>query len=99
MTAALETSGLGKSYGAVTALGSLDLLIPKGMAYGVLGPNGAGKSTLVRMVLGLVAPSRGSFQLLGQSAIHASVPPCSHATGRGSAASVQHALLQCMSPA
>ncbi|MEY2758592.1 MAG: hypothetical protein RIR33_2370 [Pseudomonadota bacterium] len=73
MTAALETSGLGKSYGAVTALGSLDLLIPKGMVYGVLGPNGAGKSTLVRMVLGLVAPSRGSFQLLGQSAIHASV--------------------------
>ena len=64
MTAALETTGLGKSYGAVTALSALDLSIPTGMVYGVLGPNGAGKSTLLRMVLGLVTPSRGAFRLL-----------------------------------
>ena len=73
MTLALETTGLGKSYGAVTALSALDLAIPKGLVYGVLGPNGAGKSTLLRMVLGLVTPSRGGFRLLGESNINASV--------------------------
>ena len=73
MTLALETTGLGKSYGAVTALSALDLAIPKGLVYGVLGPNGAGKSTLLRMVLGLVGPSRGGFRLLGESNINASV--------------------------
>ena len=75
MNAALETSGLGKTYGresrAVTALHALDLSIPKGLVYGVLGPNGAGKSTLLRMVLGLVKPSRGSFRLLGEAHVSA----------------------------
>lgn len=73
MTPALETSGLGKSYGRggreITALHALDLSVPRGMVYGVLGPNGAGKSTLLRMVLGLVTPSRGGFRLLGENAI------------------------------
>ncbi|OYX51848.1 MAG: ABC transporter ATP-binding protein [Alphaproteobacteria bacterium 32-64-14] len=77
MTAALETSGLGKSYGrgasAVSALGALDLSIPKGIVYGVLGPNGAGKSTLLRLALGLVKPSRGSVRLLGEQTIDARV--------------------------
>ena len=73
MTHALETTGLGKSYGAATALSALDLSIPKGMVYGVLGPNGAGKSTLLRMVLGLVTPSRGGFRLLGETDINATV--------------------------
>jgi ABC-2 type transport system ATP-binding protein len=77
VTTALETSGLGKTYGrearAVTALGALDISIPKGVVYGILGPNGAGKSTLLRIVLGLVRPSRGSFRLLGESAISATV--------------------------
>ena len=77
MTAALETSGLGKSYGrgarAVSALGALDLSIPRGMVYGVLGPNGAGKSTLLRLALGLIRPSRGSVRLLGENRIDARV--------------------------
>ncbi len=69
MTAALETFGLGKSYGsgagAVQALQALDLSIPRGGVYGILGPNGAGKSTLLRLALGLIRPSRGSVRLLG----------------------------------
>lgn len=77
MTPALETSGLGKSYGrgerVVTALGALDLSIPRGMVYGVLGPNGAGKSTLLRLALGLIRPSRGSVRLLGENQIDARV--------------------------
>jgi ABC-2 type transport system ATP-binding protein len=71
MTFALETSGLGKTYGsgagAVHSLQALDLSIPRGGVYGILGPNGAGKSTLLRLVLGLVKPSRGSFRLLGEA--------------------------------
>jgi ABC-2 type transport system ATP-binding protein len=77
VTAALETSGLGKSYGrgerAVSALGALDLSIPRGMVYGVLGPNGAGKSTVLRLSLGLIKPSRGSVRLLGENRIDARV--------------------------
>jgi len=77
VTAALETSGLGKSYGrgarAVSALGALDLSIPRGMVYGVLGPNGAGKSTLLRLALGLIRPSRGSVRLLVENRIDARV--------------------------
>lgn len=73
MTAALETSGLGKSYGAVAALGTIDLSIPRGIVYGVLGPNGAGKSTLLRLALGLIKPSRGSVKLLGEANIDARV--------------------------
>jgi ABC-2 type transport system ATP-binding protein len=69
MTAALETTGLGKSFGVgagtVHALQALDLSIPRGGVFGILGPNGAGKSTLLRLVLGLIKPSRGSFRLLG----------------------------------
>jgi ABC-2 type transport system ATP-binding protein len=73
VTPALETSGFGKSYGAVTALQGLDLSVPRGLVYGVLGPNGAGKSTLLRMVLGLVKPSRGGFRLLGEERIDAKI--------------------------
>jgi len=77
MTAALETSGIGKTYGRgtreVSALGALDLSIPKGLVYGVLGPNGAGKSTLLRLALGLIKPSRGSVRLLGEQSIDARV--------------------------
>jgi len=69
MSAALETFGLGKSYGAgagaVHALQALDLSIPRGGVYGILGPNGAGKSTLLRLALGLINPSSGSVRLLG----------------------------------
>jgi ABC-2 type transport system ATP-binding protein len=69
MGAALETAGLGKSYGsgagAVHALQTLDLSIPRGGVYGVLGPNGAGKSTLLRLALGLISPTSGTVHLLG----------------------------------
>ena len=69
MGSALETAGLGKSYGsgagAVHALQALDLVIPRGGVYGILGPNGAGKSTLLRLALGLIRPSHGTARLLG----------------------------------
>jgi ABC-2 type transport system ATP-binding protein len=49
------------------AVENLTLRIPRGQVYGLLGPNGCGKSTTLKIVLGLVAPTSGSFTLLGDS--------------------------------
>lgn len=65
MEAVIETNGLSKTYGSVTALDRLTLSIPKGGVYGVLGPNGAGKSTLFRILLGLIQPSQGTARVMG----------------------------------
>ncbi len=62
---AIETHGLGKRFGARTALESIDLEVPRGSAFGFLGRNGAGKTTLVRLLLGLAKPTSGTMRLLG----------------------------------
>src|SRR5438876_12216233 len=62
----VEIHGLSKRFGARLAVDSLDLQIPRGVAFGYLGPNGAGKTTLIRMLLGLTQPSSGTFRLLGR---------------------------------
>src|ERR1700754_4931991 len=64
---AIETRGLGKRFGALAALESIDLEVPRGCAFGFLGRNGAGKTTLVRLLLGLAHPTSGSIELLGHS--------------------------------
>ncbi|GAA1702787.1 ABC transporter ATP-binding protein [Kribbella yunnanensis] len=45
---------------------SVDLEVPAGSVFGFLGPNGSGKTTTIRMVLGLIAPTSGAVELLGQ---------------------------------
>jgi ABC-2 type transport system ATP-binding protein len=62
----IETRGLTRYFGARRVVESLDLSIPKGSVYGFLGRNGAGKSTTIRMLLGLVEPTRGSATVLGE---------------------------------
>jgi ABC-2 type transport system ATP-binding protein len=52
-------SGLSKTFGAVTAVDDLSFTVEPGMVTGFLGPNGAGKTTTLRMLLGLVTPTRG----------------------------------------
>ena len=64
-TPAVETAGLGKSYGPNRALADLDLGIEPGEVYGYLGPNGAGKTTTIRLLLGLHRPSAGRRELFG----------------------------------
>ena len=66
----IETAGLRKIYGSKVAVADLTLQVPRGEVFGFLGPNGAGKSTSVKMLLGLVAPSGGSAQVLGQPPGH-----------------------------
>lgn len=62
----LETRGLTKQFGKITAVDSLDLTVRRGEVLGFLGPNGSGKSTTISMVLGLVCPSGGSVSIMGQ---------------------------------
>ena len=62
----IDTRGLTKRYGPVTAVDALDLRVQRGEVYGFLGPNGAGKSTTLRMLLGLVRPSSGTATVLGE---------------------------------
>jgi ABC-2 type transport system ATP-binding protein len=70
--AAIETFALEKSYQVgfwrkktKVALQRLTLSIPEGEVFGYLGPNGAGKTTTLRLLMGLAAPTGGSFKILG----------------------------------
>lgn len=65
MTTVLQTSGLTKRFGEVTAVRDLDLTVERGELLGLLGPNGAGKTTTLRVLLGLARPTRGSATVLG----------------------------------
>jgi ABC-2 type transport system ATP-binding protein len=61
----LEAKGLTKRYGATVALESVDFQINEGIT-GLLGPNGAGKSTTIKLFLGLLTPTDGFAEVLGQ---------------------------------
>jgi ABC-2 type transport system ATP-binding protein len=63
--AAIRTQGLARSFGALPAVGSLDLAVARGEMYGLVGPDGAGKSTAIRLLCGLLKPNGGSGQVLG----------------------------------
>jgi ABC-2 type transport system ATP-binding protein len=62
---AVETHGLTKRFGNNVAVNSVELLVPRGCAFGYLGPNGAGKTTLIRVLLGLTHADAGTMSLLG----------------------------------
>jgi ABC-2 type transport system ATP-binding protein len=68
MASALVARGLEKRYGTIEALAGIDLDVEAGELVGLLGPNGAGKSTLVKIVCGLVRPSRGQAKVFGAPA-------------------------------
>src|SRR5579872_5345993 len=62
---AVETHGLTKRFGDNVAVNAVELLVPRGCAFGYLGPNGAGKTTLIRVLLGLTHADAGTMYLLG----------------------------------
>jgi len=64
---AIRARGLCKSFGPVPAVVDVDLEVRQGDIYGFLGRNGAGKTTTIRMLLGLVRPTRGAISILGSS--------------------------------
>jgi ABC-2 type transport system ATP-binding protein len=63
--AAIEISGLTKSFGRTRALDELDLTVAPGEVHGFLGPNGSGKTTTIRVLLGLLRPDGGRVRMLG----------------------------------
>jgi ABC-2 type transport system ATP-binding protein len=63
---AIRTVGLTKRFGSLTAVDRVDLDVRRGDVYGFLGPNGSGKTTTVRMLLGLVLPTAGRVEVLGE---------------------------------
>jgi ABC-2 type transport system ATP-binding protein len=63
---AIESRGLGKSFGSRAALEGVDIVVSRGVAFGFLGANGAGKTTLIRLLLGLAKPTAGNVRVLGR---------------------------------
>ena len=65
-TAAIQTHGLTRRFGALTAVEDVTLTVTTGQFFGFLGPNGAGKSTTIKMLTGLLEPTAGTIEILGK---------------------------------
>ena len=66
MNFAIETTNLSKSFGPVQAVNAINLRVKMGEIYGFLGLNGAGKTTTIRSLLGMIHPTTGTIQVMGQ---------------------------------
>ena len=66
MNGLLRARGLTKHYGRKHALRGVDLEVNSGEVVGILGPNGSGKSTFLKIAIGIVRPTGGEIEVLGQ---------------------------------
>src|SRR5690349_7898616 len=85
--ALLEVTGLTRSFGGVTAVDHLDLVVEPGEAVSIIGPNGSGKSTAFSLITGLARPGAG--RILFQGGPITGLSPVAVA-GRGLARTFQH---------
>ena len=69
MTLAIEVRQVHKRFGALQALGGVDLEIDTGEFFALLGPNGAGKTTLINIIAGLIHASSGSVRVMGHDVV------------------------------
>lgn len=65
----IKAAGLTKRFAHVTAVDGIDFAVPRGSVTGLLGGNGAGKTTTIGMLLGLILPSGGTIEILGEDMI------------------------------
>src|ERR1035438_528723 len=68
---AVQISNVTKTFGAVTAVDDLSLVVPQGSVYGFIGPNGSGKTTTMRMIASIFHPDRGDVRVFGQQMLGA----------------------------
>jgi ABC-2 type transport system ATP-binding protein len=66
VTDALVARGLSKRYGRKWALDDCSVSVPTGRVAGLVGPNGAGKTTLLHLAVGLLSPTSGTIEVLGE---------------------------------
>lgn len=69
----IETNKLTKYYGKTRGIEDIDFSVYKGEIFGFLGPNGAGKTTTIRLLIGLLYPTRGSAKIFGKDVVRDSV--------------------------
>ena len=67
--AAIEATGLRRTFGTTVAVDGIDLTVPEGVLYGLIGPDGAGKSTLLRMLATVLRPDSGEAAVFGASVV------------------------------
>jgi ABC-2 type transport system ATP-binding protein len=72
--AAIQTRGLTRRFGELTAVDDVTFSVAQGQFFGFLGPNGAGKSTTIKMLTGLLEPTSGSIEILGRPFASSSLP-------------------------
>ena len=61
----IQTFGLSKRYRTTTAVDDISFRVERGQVFGFLGPNGAGKTTTIGLLLGIITPTAGRFELFG----------------------------------
>jgi branched-chain amino acid transport system ATP-binding protein len=66
MPPVLETKGLTKQFGGITATNDVSLSVEKGARHALIGPNGAGKTTIINLLTGVLRPTAGAIRLDGQ---------------------------------
>jgi ABC-type branched-subunit amino acid transport system ATPase component len=70
MPPVLETKGLIKQFGGITATDNVSLSVEKGARHALIGPNGAGKTTIINLLTGVLRPTAGTIALDGQDITH-----------------------------
>jgi len=65
----IEFDHVSRTYGPKVAVTDLSLAIPRGELFALLGPNGAGKTTSIKMLVGLLHPSRGAIRICGHDVV------------------------------
>lgn len=61
----IQLENLTRHYGSLAAVQDLNMTVQEGELFGFLGPNGAGKTTTIRMIIGLLRPTRGTVSVAG----------------------------------
>jgi ABC-2 type transport system ATP-binding protein len=74
MSTVLRSAGLGKKYRRRWALSDCTLEVPAGRVVGMVGPNGAGKTTFLNLAVGMITPSAGEIEVLGERPTGRSAP-------------------------